>query len=163
TTIGDLARLPLATLEQHFGKMGRLFYHLARGEDERPVSPHRERKSISREVTFPVDQGEIQVIKRALWKQAQEIETRLRRQRWEAYTVTLKVRYADFSQITRSHTGTVPLQRRADIYREAVALLRKTAVPTRKVRLIGIGVSHFCPEDAPRQLLLFSPLLAEQG
>lgn len=156
-TIGDLAQVPLQTLERHFGKSGRLFYHLARGEDERPVLPTRETKSISREETFPVDQGDMRAIKRALWKQAQQVERHLQRKRLEAYTVTLKLRYGDFTQITRSHTSSVPLSRRLDIYREGVVLLQKTEVPAKKVRLIGIGVSNFCTENEPYQLPLFSP------
>jgi DNA polymerase-4 len=157
TTIGALAQVPLTTLERHFGKIGRTFYALARGEDERPVLPTRETKSISREETFPVDQGDVQAIKRALWKQAQQVEKDLQRQGLKASTVTLKLRYADFTQLTRSHTSSTPLCKRIDIYRQGIVLLQKTAVPEKKVRLIGIGVSNFCTENDPYQLPLFSP------
>ncbi len=152
-TIGDLAALPRETLVRRLG--GALGIHLAdlaAGIDPRPVAPGEESRSVSVEETYDIDLSDVGRMHRELLAQADRLAARLHREGFLATTVQLKVRYGDFTTVTRSHTFTEPVGMARDLHRTAVALLARTDAATRPVRLLGIGASGLVAAGAPRQL-----------
>lgn len=157
-TIGDLAHCPLEQLQERFGRVGVDFARLAQGLDDRPVVPDREPRSVSAEETFARDVAELPPLLEVLTTQAEEVFRRLSRWQREATTVVLKLRYADFTTLTRSHTLPRPLQDARELERVGARLLtEKTEAGRRPVRLIGLGVAGLRSDDAPIQLELFPP------
>jgi DNA polymerase-4 len=152
-TIGQLAELPAAQLEARFGRRGRALYRQARGMDDSPVVVEREEKSLSRETTFAEDVGDMQVLRKKLLSLSESVARRLRKRGLRGRTVKLKLRYADFTTLTRQVTLDVPTDLEQMIFDQAARLLEKAWDRRRKVRLIGVGVSKFEPEE--RQLSLF--------
>jgi len=153
-TIGQLAQLPAARLEARFGRRGRDLYRQARGIDDRPVVVEREEKSLSRETTFAEDIGDRQVLRKKLLSLSEDVARRLRKRGLQGRTVKLKLRYADFTTLTRQVTLEVPTDLERVVFDQAARLLDKAWDRRRKVRLIGVGVSKFeQPEE--RQLSLF--------
>ncbi len=152
----DLREQTLAFLQQHFGKPGPYYYWIARGVDERPVRADRIRKSLGAENTFSADIftfeaacDALQPIIEKVWCTCEGAEIRGR-------TVTLKVKYADFQQITRSKSVDDAIDSLADLESLSVGLLEKL-LPTRKgVRLLGISLSSLTQAQATgrRQLSL---------
>jgi DNA polymerase-4 len=142
TTIGQLRQLPLAILESHFGKSGRHFWQLANGIDDRRVVPDREAKSISHETTFAEDIGQLDVLREWLMEQTEQVARRLRRHQLVGRTVQLKIRFQDFSTITRSQTLHEPTNITQEIWQAAAKLLT-SRLPAKRgpVRLLGVGVS----------------------
>src|SRR5712692_2862716 len=142
TTIGQLRQLPLAILDSHFGKSGRHFWQLANGIDDRRVVPDREAKSISHETTFAEDIGQLDVLREWLMEQTEQVARRLRRHQLVGRTVQLKIRFQDFSTITRSQTLSEPTNITQEIWQAAAKLLT-SRLPARRgpVRLLGVGVS----------------------
>ncbi len=153
-TIGQLAATPPSHLQARFGKSGILLSELARGVDERPVEPLAPPKSMGAEETFGVDHRDVERLRATLRSQAERVARELRAEGYAGRTVTLKLRFADFSTITKSHTDD-PTQDGLKIYREATALLGR--VPLKQpVRLIGLSVSELGPAGAG-QLSLLGP------
>jgi DNA polymerase-4 len=152
-TIGQLARLSLDQLEARFGRRGRDLYRQARGMDDSPVMVEREGKSLSRETTFAEDIGDMRVLKKTLLSLSESVARRLRKQGLRGRTVKLKLRYADFTTLTRQVTIDIPTDLEQVVFDQAARLLDKAWDRRRKVRLIGVGVSKFEPEE--RQLSLF--------
>ena len=152
---GQLAQYPPEGIEKKLGKFGLELIALARGEDERPVVPNEEAKSLSQEQTFTPDLQDRQVMEQILLDQAEQVGWELRKQNLRGQTIHLKVRYPDFTLITRSQTLSFPTDAGMEIYRTAMKLLEKTEVLSRKARLLGVGVSNLCRRDAPRQRGLF--------
>jgi DNA polymerase-4 len=152
-TIGQLAQVPAAQLEAKFGRRGRDLYRHARGIDDSPVVVEREEKSLSREVTFAKDVGDGQVLKKTLLSLSEDVARRLRKRGLRGRTVKLKLRYADFTTLTRQVTLDVPTDLEQVIFDQSLRLLERAWNRRRKVRLIGVGVSKFEPEE--RQLSLF--------
>jgi len=154
-TVKDLREAPLDLLVREFGRYGRSLYRLSRGEDDTPVRPQREAKSVSREVTFPediYDPEEMEVIVRRL---AREVAGQLRREGLLGRTVRVKVRFPDFRTITRQAGMEVPTDSTYLIEESAVALLRRRVeLHGEGVRLLGVGVGNLTEVDA-RQLPLF--------
>jgi len=142
TTIGQLRQLPVTILESHFGKSGRHFWQLANGIDDRRVIPDREAKSISHETTFAEDIGQLEVLREWLMEQTEQVARRLRRHHLVGRTVQLKIRFQDFSTITRSQTLREPTNITQEIWQAAAKLLT-SRLPARRgpVRLLGVGVS----------------------
>jgi len=142
TTIGQLRQLPLTILESHFGKSGWHFWQLANGIDDRRVVPDREAKSISHETTFAEDIGQLDVLREWLMEQTEQVARRLRRHHLVGRTVQLKIRFQDFSTITRSQTLHEPTNITQEIWQAAAKLLT-SRLPARRgpVRLLGVGVS----------------------
>ena len=137
----DLRGQTLAFLQQHFGKPGPYYYWLARGVDERPVRADRIRKSLGAENTFSADIFTfeaacevLQPIIEKVWRTCEGAEIRGR-------TVTLKVKYADFQQITRSRTGQALFATRAEIEQLSSALLEPLFPVTKGIRLLGMTLS----------------------
>ena len=152
-TIGDIATLPESSLVNAVGPAaGRHLYDLARGRDEREVVPDISAKSISVEETFEVDLVGSEVVQTALLAHAQRLSGRLRRAGLRGRTITLKVRYPDFSTLTRSHTAPRGVDGSRELFHIAVDLLSGLGAPTEAVRLLGLGASALEPAGGPRQL-----------
>jgi DNA polymerase-4 len=128
---------------------------LARGEDDRPVSPGAEAKSVSQEETFTPDLEHFEQMKKVLLDQAEQVGWELRKQNLKGSTVTVKVRYPDFTLATRSQTLPTPTDQGIEIYRTALKLLSRTEALQRRARLLGVGISHLIHRQAPEQYLLF--------
>jgi DNA polymerase-4 len=153
TTVGELARLPEETLRQRFGQQGVSMARQARGIDERPVVTQHEVKSISQETTFSRDLSDAEALRRQLWRLSQGVARRLQRAELAAGTVALKLRYADFSTLTRQTTLPVPSDDERVIYRTALALLRRAWQQGWPVRLLGVAGRHLSPPVGQLPLL----------
>ena len=152
-TIGALAGLSDARLKELFGGRGPELASHARGEDDRPVVEEREARSMSSETTFARDLADERVLKQTLRGQSEEVGRRLREAQQAGNTVRIKVRWSDFSTITRQARLSQPTDQDGEIYRAAQALFDKAWHKGRPVRLLGVGVSGL---EAPvRQLSLF--------
>ncbi len=158
-SVGDVLRYPENFWERRMGAWGRLIWERARGRDERLVHPEREAKSESAEHTFDTDTRDRDVLRRRLLAQAERVGARIRAQNISARTVTLKVKYADFRQITRSRTLPRRICSTESIFGTACELLDALALEA-PVRLIGVGVSRF--ERTPEQAFLPLPAGPEQ-
>jgi DNA polymerase-4 len=126
---------------------------LAFGDDERPLDLSDERKSISSENTFLRDTADRRVLRDCLREQANDVAATLDRKRLEAITVQVKVRYSDFTTLTRQITVEEPICDANEIYRLAAHLLAREKLVSRPLRLLGVGVSGLMPPTA-RQLVL---------
>lgn len=154
-TGGDLRRFTLEELSFHFGKSGEYFYNICRGNDPRPVTSSRVRKSIGSETTLAEDILDLKLIEDILKKLAATVAAGLERRDFAGYTLTLKVRYNDFLTVTRSATLNTPLFTALDIESYLPRLLEDTDAGWRKVRLLGITVSNLIPRSGiPYQLRL---------
>lgn len=158
STIGQLAKEPEEKLVASFGKAGSFFHRLAKGEDDRPVQPHLKRKSVSQERTFSRDVADTTRLVETLQLLSEKVSGILIRKELKGSTVTLKLRYSDFTTITRSHTHPFPLSGTREILDTGLELLDKTEAGIRPVRLIGIGVSNLINTADIKQLALFDPL-----
>lgn len=156
----DLKRLSLAELQQHFGSSAQYFYDLARGIDRRPVRAHRVRKSVGIETTFEQDIADPSVITQHLRQLLQKVLLKLAENNLHAYTLTIKVKYQDFVQITRARTLPRPVGDSAETWRLIGDLLKSTEVGEKKVRLLGVTLSGLQASGSTlgyRQLDLFEP------
>ena len=149
-TGADLKKLSEQELTHHFGKAGHFYYKIVRGIDDRQVEPHREIKSVGAEDTFPYDLTNIEEMSEELDKIAHTVCDRLRRHGLEGRTITLKVKYNDFKQITRNYSFPHPIGDLTTIFETAKELLIATDVDGKQIRLLGITVSNFV-EAAPAQ------------
>jgi DNA polymerase-4 len=150
----DLKQKPLAFLQQHFGKAGGHYYSIARGIDERPVRPDRTRKSIGAENTFAQDltsleemQAELTPILDKVWRYCEQTGVRGR-------TVTLKVKYADFQQITRSRSMPSTVESQSLLEQVSLELLSGILPVPKGVRLLGITLASLNTEPEPDDLQL---------
>jgi DNA polymerase-4 len=139
TQLVEIRAVDFALLEQTVGSLAGWLVGLSHGIDERPVEPERERKSISSETTFARDLRELADIERELDALAAEVALGLERKGLVARTVTIKVRYADFSTVTRSHTAQGATSSAKSLALRARALLERTDAARRPVRLLGVG------------------------
>ena len=142
-TGADLRKHSQEELESLFGKSGVFFYDLARGVDERQVEPNWIRKSIGRETTFESDTTDMAFLKETLRELAESVAEHLAEEERKARTLTLKVKYDDFTQITRSVTTQERFDSADAILERAIPLLAKTEAGTRKIRLVGLSASSF--------------------
>ena len=153
-TIGQLAAVPGEYLEARFGPSARGLRDLAHGRDDRAVEPFAPPKSMGAEETFGRDHRDVERLHATLREQAERVARELRADGYAGRCVTLKLRFADFSTLTRRHTDD-PTQDGLTIYRRARALLDR--IPLRQpVRLIGLSVSSLGPATAG-QLSLLEP------
>ncbi len=136
------------------GSFGSTLKQFAVGEDDRPLELGDEVKSISNEETFLRDTEDRKDLRACLRLQATELAAKLQRKRLAAHTVQVKVRYSDFTTLTRQITVEEPLAEAAVIYRLACFLLARDKLVTRPLRLLGLGVSNLS-EPQSRQLMLF--------
>lgn len=154
-TIGDLSRLPKDLLQRRFGQQGLQLYFLSRGIDDREVQPERKVKSLGREETFMEDILDQTRAAKEILTLSQRVSKRLRRHGMAGRTVTLKVTYHDFSQITRSSTLPDPTDDGGTIYRFCLDLLAKTEVGRKAIRLLGVSLSQLA-RPGEGQLRLFN-------
>jgi DNA polymerase IV len=158
-TIGDLARFPEAVLQDRFGSHGRHMKALAQGDDPRPVVPDEEAKSVGAEDTFEDDLRGEEALLPHLLAQSDRVARRLRATGLRGRTVTLKLKYADFTLVTRRCTLPAPTGDGAAIFAAVRADLSRADL-SRPVRLTGVSVSGFGEEEPPPQLGLFDPVPA---
>lgn len=143
-TIGDLREASGATLNSLLGRSAAHFHALARGIDERPVTPSRPEKSVSHEQTFEHDLYRLDDMQHELMVLTESVGARLRRKGLAGATVTVKIRTGTWRTHTRSRTLDQPTSATADLYRTAAALLAqwRTGHPSDGVRLLGMGTSR---------------------
>ena len=155
----DLRQQTLEALQRHFGKAGSYYYWAARGVDERPVRANRIRKSVGAENTFQADlvtfeaaRDELREIVEKVWRYCEGSGVRGR-------TVTLKVKFANFRQLTRSRTGHVQIATRDELEELGGELLAPLFPVTRGIRLLGISLSSLVTEatEPDRHLSLAQP------
>jgi DNA polymerase-4 len=142
-TGADLKKLSQEELVSRFGKMGNYYYCIANGEDDRPVNPHQERKSVGQERTLERDIDSIGEMKEILQKLAEGVEGYMKRKDIRGRTVTLKVKYYDFKSVTRCITLDEGVFEASVMMAHVPALLEKTEAGKKKVRLLGISISNF--------------------
>lgn len=154
-SIGDLGRTPVPILERLLGEAGATHLsQLARGIDEREVVPYEAPKSVGHEETFERDLDEDEAILRELLSLCGRVASRLRADGYRARTVTLKVRLATFTTLTRSRTLSDPTEVGADLYRTAAELYAALPGAHRRVRLLGVQASGLVPAGAEQLALL---------
>jgi len=150
-TIADLLRWDRRDLQARFGSMGDRLYHLARGEDSRPVNRDDRMKSVSAETTFDEDTSDPDVLDGHLWRLAERVADRAKAKDLAGRTITLKLKRADFRIVTRRHSLPDPTQTADRLYREARALYDAARDPG-PFRLIGVGLSDLTPADEADRL-----------
>jgi DNA polymerase-4 len=148
-TCGDLAPLSLAELTRRFGKRGAWFHRIARGEDDRPVEPHRERKSVSIEDTFAEDHAEPAWLLERLADLCTRLAGRMRAAGLKGRTLTLKLRTTDFQIHTRSVTLEHFTDDEAELITHAAGLFRQSGLQGRELRLLGVGLHQLDNTPAP--------------
>jgi DNA polymerase-4 len=153
-SIGELAIVSPERLMLLFGERGLDLIAKAKGVDRSAVASVRERRSISSERTFAADVAEYRVLDRSLRRMSEELGSRLRKEGLAGATVRIKVRWPDFSTITRQARLQQPSDQEGEIYRAASKLFRKAWHEGAAVRLLGVGVSNLGPPA--RQLELFN-------
>ncbi len=162
-TGADLRAQSLAFLQQHFGKSATWYHNIANGDDERPVVADRPRKSSGSETTFERDLSSPAEIEAGAEAMADDVWAWCEKARAFGRTVTVKVKFADFHQVTRSRSFQAPIARH-DLLRQTSVDLVRTVLPAAKgVRLIGVTVSNFDqrPTTTTEELPLFG--LSEAG
>ncbi len=152
-TIGNLAAIPEARLQQLFGSRGTDLASRARGIDERPVEELHDRHSVSAERTFPKDVDSMQELRRHLLHLSERVGTRVRRAGMMGSTVRIKLRWPDFSTFTRQMRLNQPTDQDGEIYAAALKLFTDNWRPGKAVRLLGVGIAELGPPM--RQLELF--------
>jgi DNA polymerase-4 len=146
-TVGDLQDYP-GDLRALVGSWGPRLKQYAFGEDDRLLELGDEIKSISAEETFERDTDDRKILRACLREQANEIAARLKRKRLGAHTVQIKVRYSDFTTLTRQFSVEEPITEANDIYRIACWLLGREKLVNRPLRLLGLGVSGLAEGEA---------------
>jgi len=156
-TGGDLKNKELLELQKLFGRSAQYYYDIARGIDNRPVSAHRTRKSIGSETTFQQDLSDTNEMLKQLTVLLEEVLTSLSKRNLLAYTFTIKVKYADFNQVTRSYTGDTIISENKLATQLITSLLNKTEAGKKSVRLLGVSFSNLIASDeyTNNQLPLF--------
>ncbi|MCV2867619.1 DNA polymerase IV [Defluviimonas sp. WL0002] len=146
-TFDDLLRWDRKDLTARFGSIGERLWHLARGEDIRRVNPNEPMRSISAETTFDEDTADRTLLDGHVWRLAERVADRAKAKDLAGRTVTLKLKRADFTTITRRHTLREPTQTAERIYREAADLMAQVREPG-PFRLIGVGISDLSDDSA---------------
>ena len=155
-TLGDVYRFDEALLKNHFGIFGSRLFSLSRGIDDNPVTAGHERKSISSETTLSQDIHDFKDARNILLSHSQRVGMDLRQKNMVCHAVSIKVKFSDFTQITRSQKTPSPICSSKAIFDHALALYSKVK-PAKKIRLLGVGVSHLRDKGLPVQMDLFNP------
>ena len=140
-TVADLASMPKKTLEDVAGKLGRTLWNYARGISESPVISDRGAKSISNETTFAKDVDDPEILLETLLQLSEKVGYRMRKHEWIGRTVTLKVRFEDFSTVIRHNTLPKPIYMSEAIYSEVYTLFKNLDI-VQPVRLLGVGMTQ---------------------
>jgi DNA polymerase IV len=152
----DLKKLDLVALVRNFGKSGVFFYDIVRGIDDRPVEPDQERKSVGTEITYEKDLTTNFEIIAELYQLEKELMERLEHSEASGRTITLKIKFADFKQITRSKTLQNYIRNFETLHKEVTNIRKTINLDGTKIRLMGVTVSNLETEDCDdRQLYLF--------
>jgi len=155
-TGADLRQWEEPDLVKQFGKVGHFYYQISRAQDDREVNPNRIRKSLGAESTFEVDLHDLDTIKEELRKIALEVDARINKQAASGKTLTLKVKFSDFRQITRSKTVLYPISDQLSILNIAYQLCEEVQW-TKPVRLLGLSISGLDNQVAKRLQQLAFP------
>jgi len=158
-TGADLLRFSRQEMVGLFGKTGHFFYEMARGQDLRPVEPVRVRKSIGSETTFAEDILDYARLSAELYQIVSQVARVLAQKQTGGRTLSLKVRYSDFTTITRSCTTAQGFFSAADILAPLPRLLGATEAGRRKIRLLGVTVANLCSEQEARRMRVRQLLL----
>jgi DNA polymerase-4 len=153
--IGQIASLPASVLEGRLGDHGRHLWELANGRDDRPVIANEDYKSLGHEITYAQDTNDPAIWHATMLDIVDRVAQRLRSHGAAGRTVTLKVRFDDFSTFTRRKTVRDLLTTTEEILPIAEQLFQEFARPRRRIRLIGIYLSHLCHEGLLAQRSLF--------
>lgn len=158
-TGADLRSKPLAFLQRHFGSSAHWYHSIARGEDDRPVNPHRVRKSSGSETTFDRDLTEPSEIEAGVLRMADDVWAWCEGGGSFGRTVTVKVKYGDFRQITRRRSQPSAVDSHDGLRSAALELIRSVLPAEMGVRLVGVTVSNFA--DPPAASAAALPIFAE--
>lgn len=142
-TIGDVSHMPKQDLIKYLGKFGEELEKRALGIDESPIHTSHEVKSVSNETTFSHDITDVQILYETLHRLSESVGRRLRKHNLKGSTVKLKLRWQDFTTLTRQETLPVPTNDDREIYASTRNLFNKTWKKGRPVRLLGVGVTQF--------------------
>jgi DNA polymerase-4 len=155
-TVADLAATPLDVLQRWLGPAaGAKLHDLSWARDPRRVDPHGVEKSVGHENTFAHDVADPEILRRELLDQSERVAVRLRKGGFKGRTVALKLRFADFTTITRSRTLPEPTDTGRRIYEQAVELLGEVELRGRRIRLIGVRAEQLSDGDAPVDFALW--------
>jgi len=156
-TIAQLRQYSPQLLRQHFGNSGEHFLQLAYGIDDRPVVSEHEAKSISNETTFAIDVSDVAILRDWLHALTEQVAYRLRAHELKGRTVQIKVRFADFTTLTRAQSLPAVTDITAEIWKVVQLLFtQRLPKPLPPVRLVGVGVSNFGNEQQVQQDLFAS-------
>jgi DNA polymerase-4 len=142
-TGADLRDCSLEFLCQNFGRSGPWYYAIARGEDDRPVRPYRERKSSGSETTFQNDLTDPASIEGGVLAQADEVWAWCQKANAYGRTVTVKIKYADFQIATRSRSVASVIASQAELHLISLDLVRSVYPLAKGIRLVGVSISNF--------------------
>jgi len=140
-TIGELAKWPESELIRMFGENGRDLARHSKAIDDRPITTERETKSISQEITFSKDVRDDLVLQKTIHEMSIEVGAQLRKNNLTGKTIKLKLRWPDFTTLTRQTTLNQPTDQNDEIEKTALDLLKSVRKPNQAVRLIGVGVT----------------------
>lgn len=152
-TLGDIKKYSLPVLTQKFGKMGKRLLELSNGIDKSRVETNYIRKSISSETTLLKDITDFQTIRKIILERSQIVGKTLRKKELVCKNVFIKLKFSDFSQITRSRKLNSLICSSSAIFNEALFLYKKVKLK-KKIRLIGVGVTALKDKNTPVQMLL---------
>jgi DNA polymerase-4 len=153
-TGADLRRQTLAFLQHNFGKLGPWYFEIARGRDERSVRPDRERKSSGSETTFPEDLTDLAEIEAGVRRMADDVWAWCINSGSRGRTVTVKIKWADFQQSTRSRSMELPIDTKDRLHEIALTLIRSVFPPNKGIRLVGVTLSNFRAPEVRAELPL---------
>ena len=154
-TGADLKHWTREDLTLHFGKAGGWYYQLARGQDHRRVNPNRERKSSGSETTFDEDTTDPARIEAGVLAMADDVWAWCEKTGVRARTVTVKIKWANFLQATRSRSLPTPVNSRAQLHEACLGLIRSVLPSVEGIRLVGVTLSNFAAGAAEPPLDLF--------
>ena len=146
-TGADLKTWSLADLSARFGKSGPWYYAIARGEDHRAVNPSRVRKSSGSETTFSEDLAEPSKIEAGVLEMADDVWAWCEKSGRRGRTVTVKIKWADFQQSTRSQSFSGLIDSRDKLHEASLGLIRSVFPPAKGIRLVGVTLSNFAAES----------------
>jgi DNA polymerase-4 len=139
----DLRRQTLTLLQERFGKAGNWYFEIARGRDDRPVQPDRERKSSGSETTFPEDLTDPIRIEAGIIAMADDVWAWCEKANARGRTVTVKVKWANFQISSRSRSVETAIETKDKLYELALGLIRSVFPPRKGIRLVGVTLSNF--------------------
>jgi len=154
-TLGDIRQYSHTILKKKFGSMGHRLLELSNGIDATSITEHYVRKSISSETTMAQDISDFQTVKKMILSRSQTVGRQLRKKNMICSIVSIKLKFSDFSQITRQQKMDEPLSSSTAIFDIALSLYKKISLK-KKIRLVGVGVAGLKDKDSPFQMSLMT-------